>query len=312
MNPIIPFEPTICESIPQGSEWIAQIKWDGVRILTYFDGQQVQLFNRRGNERTWHYPEITDIATYSSATSLILDGEVISLGSTGKPSFHEVMRRDGIRRLEKVSHIKSQVPITYMIFDILFVNGDWVNHLPLRDRMELLQQWIMPSEHIQLVTSHPDGHALYKVVQEHQLEGIVLKDLTSSYLINGKDKRWQKKKYYRDLIAVIGGVTFRDQVVNSLLLGLYTPDGHLHYIGHAGTGKLTNADWLALTQVIKPLLQKEMPFMNRPDRYKDASWLSPELTVKVHFAEWTSGLTLRQPSIQAFVDVPAQSCRFDV
>lgn len=91
--------------------------------------------------------------------------------------------------------------------------------------------------------------------------------MRKSYLIDGKDNRWQKLKITSDLNAVVGGVTLRQGVVNSLLLGLYDEKGMLYYIGHAGTGKLK----------------------------KD---------------EWTEGGILRQPSIQAFVDVPPEKCTF--
>lgn len=308
MNPIIPMEPISCEKIPQGADWIAQVKWDGVRILTYFDGQGTRLYNRRINERTHQYPELAQIQTYCNARSVILDGEVIALGTDGKPSFHEVMRRDGIRRLEKVSQAQKAVPITYMIFDVLFTNNEWIIDLTLRERLSLLSEIIIPNDHVQLVDGHDDGNTMYEVIKQHGMEGIVLKNLNSKYLIGGKEKQWQKKKYYRDTIAVVGGVTLRDNVVNSLLLGLYDPEGRLFYIGHVGTGKLTRNDWMALTERIAPLVQSRMPFVNTPSRSKGAVWLRPQVTVKVQFAEWTEGYTLRQPSIQAVVDIPVDDC----
>src|SRR4051812_46226333 len=110
MKPIIPMEPLSGELIPQGHEWISQVKWDGVRVLTYHDGHEVRLYNRKLHERTFHYPELTHIRSYCDADSVILDGEIIALGSDGNPSFHEVMRRDGIRRMEKVAQAKKVVP----------------------------------------------------------------------------------------------------------------------------------------------------------------------------------------------------------
>ncbi|WP_400163387.1 DNA ligase [Brevibacillus sp. TJ4] len=308
MNPLFPMEPVRCETIPQGPDWLAQVKWDGVRVLTYFDGTTTRLFNRRQHERTDQFPEVADIRSYCSARSVILDGEVIALGADGKPSFHEVMRRDGIRRIEKVPQVQKQVPVTYMIFDVLFVDGMWVHERPLDERLRILSDIIVPNDRVQVVSCHENGAALFDVIKQHGLEGIVLKDRTSKYIIGGKDSRWQKKKNYRDLIAVVGGVTLRDQVVNALLLGLYDEKGQLVYIGHAGTGRLTQADWRDLTERIKPLVRKDMPFVNTPAREKESVWLEPAITVKVQFAEWTAGYTLRQPSIQAIVDVPPTSC----
>lgn len=309
-TPIIPFEPVESNTIPQGKQWIAQVKWDGVRVCTYWDGKEVKLFNRKRNERTYHYPELLKIDKYIHAKSAILDGEVIAL-KNGKPSFYEVMKRDGIRNLEKISFIQQQVPITYMIFDILYLNHKWVVSSPLSDRLKMLQEIYKPCNHVQLVASFEDGDALFEAVKEQNLEGIVVKDLTSTYPVNGKDRRWIKKKNYHDLIAVVGGVTFRQSIVNSLLLGLFDEENRLWYIGHVGTGKLTQTDWKSFTQMIHPFFQKEMPFVNKPSRNKDATWLKPLITVKIKYTEWIEGHTLRQPSIQAFVKHPLHQCRLN-
>ncbi|MDW7673110.1 MAG: RNA ligase family protein [Bacillota bacterium] len=310
LNPLIPFEPIETNKLPNGENWVAQVKWDGVRVLTYFDGNIVKLYNRRINERTFHYPELTNISAYCSASSIILDGEIIALGLDGKPSFSQVMRRDGIRRLERVKDAQKQVHITYMIFDVIFADGEWVHKKPLKNRLELLDNIVKPSHQVQLVPIDYEIASLFEVAKEHQLEGIVVKDLNSSYLINGKDSRWQKKKNFRDLVAIIGGVTLRAGIVNAVLLGLYDNKGQLWYIGHAGTGKLSNQDWKALTKIIEPLKITEMPFVNRPERLKTAIWVKPQIAVKIQYMNWTSGNLLRQPSIQAFVEVPPEECVF--
>ncbi|PWA12672.1 DNA ligase [Pueribacillus theae] len=310
-QPIIPFEPIKTEDIPTGENWIFQVKWDGVRLLTYYDGKDVQLFNRKKNERTFHYPELTDIRSFCKADSVILDGEVIALGIDGKPSFHEVMRRDGIRRLERVSHLRNSVPVTYMIFDIIFYNGEWMNDFRLEERLKLLSDLIIPGNAVQLVPSFGNGQLLYQAIEQQELEGMVIKDLNSKYVINGKNASWQKKKNYNDLIAVVAGVTFRSGIVNSLLLGLYDQKGRLWYIGHAGSGKMKSTEWRQLTEKINHLKTNNNPFFNNPARIKEAVWIKPKLTVKVHFLEWTEGHELRQPVIQAFVNVPPSKCVFD-
>lgn len=308
LKSIIPFEPVSSTEIPDGEEWIAQIKWDGVRVVTYFDGNSVQLFNRKLNERTAHYPEITSINNYFKGNSVILDGEVIALDINGNPSFHEVMRRDGLRKLDRVNLVRQEVPIFYMIFDILYFNGNWINQRPLHERISILNQCISPTEHIQLVPSIDNPNSLWNVAREHHLEGIVCKNISSPYVINGKDTSWQKIKNYQDIIAVIGGVTYRADTVNSVLLGAYDSVGKLWYIGHCGTGKMTNEDWKMLTNTIDPLKIMNKPFINEPERIKGVQWIQPKLTVKVQFIEWPEGKTLRQPSIQAFTEVPAWEC----
>ncbi|SDZ53916.1 bifunctional non-homologous end joining protein LigD [Evansella caseinilytica] len=307
LSPVVPFEPVPAAKIPSGDNWVGQIKWDGVRMLVYFDGENVRLVNRRLNDRTMQYPELTEIGEYCSAKSVILDGEVVAF-ENGKPSFHQVMKRDGARKQTSIHAVKKQVQITFMIFDVLYVDGEWVTDNPLRERQQLLEKIITQTGNIQLVKSYPDASALYTAVVEHELEGIVVKDINSKYSLNGKDKRWQKKKVIKDLVAVVGGVTYRAGQVNALLLGLYDDNGRFWYIGHAGTGKFTQNDWRGVTQAVQKLTIAERPFVNTPERHQGAVWLHPALTVKINFLEWTRSKTLRQPSIQAFVDVDASEC----
>jgi bifunctional non-homologous end joining protein LigD len=307
LKPIIPFEPKSTDQIPQGNNWIAQVKWDGVRILTYFDGHEIRLFNRKLNERTKQFPEFLEINRFCTASSVILDGEIIAFDH-GLPSFHEVMRRDSLRSVSSIQAMISEVPVTYMIFDLLYVNGQWVTNEPLKKRQELLNEIIKPTNDVQLVQNFEDGESLFHAIKEKGIEGIVCKDLTKSYVINGKDERWVKKKNFQDVIAIIGGASFRDGIINSLLLGLYDKKGQLWYIGHAGTGKLTSSDWRELTVKIQPLIINDNPFVNEPKRTKDTVWVKPKMTVKIQFVEWTKGFTLRQPSIQAFTETPIEEC----
>ncbi|WP_257349711.1 RNA ligase family protein [Pseudalkalibacillus decolorationis] len=308
MEPIIPMEPKISSAIPTTNDWIAQVKWDGVHVLTYYDGNETRLFNRKKRERTLHYPELTDVGSFCSAKSVILDGEIIALGDDGKPNFHWVMRRDGIRNLDRVASVQKQVPITYMIYDVVYYNGEWITNQPFQDRIDLLSEIIVPNKDVQLVTSQDDGEVLFEAIKKNGMEGIVMKNVNSRYYIGGKKEVWLKIKNTRDLIAVIGGFTLKGGVVNAILLGLYDKNGAFTYIGHTGTGKLTAGDWRGLTDRLLPLKVKKRTFVNKVERHNNANWVTPTITVKIHFAEWTEGCMLRQPSIQAFVDVPATEC----
>ncbi|NJJ41914.1 RNA ligase family protein [Paenibacillus apii] len=308
LTPIVPFEPVIADLPPAGEQWIAQIKWDGVRVLSYYDGCSTELINRRQNYRTKQYPEIAAAESYCKAGSAILDGEVIAL-SEGKPSFHEVMRRDSLRKESAIASTVRQIPILYMVFDILYCNGVWTLDRPFLERRSLLEEMLRPHPHVQAVPSYNDPAALLAAARAQGLEGIVCKDVNSVYSPGGKDKRWLKCKIISDLNAVAGGVTFRDGTVNAVLLGLYGDDGRLHYIGHAGTGKMTVNDWRELTALSHRLAAQDMPFASLPQRVKGAFWIRPELVFKIHFLEWTDSGTLRHPSIQARLDLSPSECR---
>lgn len=311
LKPILPFEPIPSDRVPVGADWVAQIKWDGVRMLVYFDGAEARLWNRRANERSLQYPEFLDVRSYCRADSVILDGELIALDG-GKPSFHQIMKRDRLRTASKIGQAVVRVPVTYMVFDVVYCNGAWLLDRPLADRQRLLERIVVPNGRVQLVRNEPDGQALLGVMRSYGMEGIVCKDLTSLYAPEGKDGRWQKIKLFRDLYAVVGGVTFRGSIVNALLLGLYDDEGKLFYIGHAGTGRLTGAEWAELTRAVEPLRLPAKPFCNEPERSKDTTWLRPELVVKVQFLNWTPDGVMRHPSIQAWriADRPPASCTF--
>lgn len=305
LQPLLPFEPISGERLPGGDRWIAQLKWDGVRMLAYYDGTQTRLVNRRLHERTARYPELANVADYCSADSVILDGEVVAFAD-GKPSFQQVMRRDSTSS----GRLAGLPSVTFMVFDLLYLNGQSIVNQPLAERQRLLERYVRPSDNVQLVKNFPDVAGLLAVTREHRLEGIVAKDLDSAYAIGGKDKRWQKFKHYRDLVAVVGGATFRGTVVNSLLLGLYDDAGRLFYIGNAGTGKWTQRHWKDVTERLKAEASDQSPFQSVPSRSKEILWVKPRTTVKVEYLEWTSHRTLRHPVIQALTETKPALCTF--
>ncbi|WP_340027229.1 DNA ligase [Paenibacillus sp. FSL H7-0940] len=307
-KPLIPFEPISRDTLPTGPQWIAQIKWDGVRMLAYEDGQELRLVNRRLHDRTAQYPELVTPRNLCSGSSYILDGEVIALDpDTGKPSFYHVLRRDRMSRPEGIAQAIHQIPVTYMVFDILFYEGKWVTDQPLADRQRLLHEVLNTAPHVQEVTNTLDAASLLTVMRQHQMEGIVCKDLTSSYGIQGKDQRWQKVKIMHDVYAMIGGVTYRSGIVNAVAVGVYDgPD--FVYIGHVGTGKLNSNTWRELTHQVEPLIRQDRPFHNVPERSAETTWVEPRIGVKVQYMELTHHNTLRHPSIQTFADVTREDC----
>ncbi len=277
-------------------------------MLAYFDGVEVRLVNRRLNDRTAQYPELHNAAAYCRASSFILDGELIALDDK-RPAFHEIMKRDRLKKAAYIEKAVKQVPVTFMVFDMLYSEGEWLTARTLAERQSIMNEALIPQPYVQPVVNFTDKEGLLDLMKQHQMEGVVYKDLTSTYAIGGKDKRWQKHKIFHDLYAVVGGVTYRDKLVNALLLGVYDDAGRLHYIGHAGTGKVTMQQWRDVTKEVAKLVTPERPFADEPERAREATWLKPTLVVKVQFMEWTPGGTMRHPSIQSFVDIAPEQCR---
>lgn len=307
IKPIKPFEPIVTEIIPNDDNWIGQVKWDGTRILVYSSDKNIQIFNRNLNERSKQYPELMTPQVYSNTKNFIIDGEVIAF-KDGVPSFYEVMKRDKIKNIEKNKELIEITPIVYMVFDLLSINNKWITTLPLIERQKILKEMIIPNSHIQVVENFSDTEALFDACIENDLEGAVFKDLNSTYIINGKDNRWLKKKKNQDIVAIVGGVTIKGSLVKSLHLGLYNEKKQLVYIGSVGTGKLTKEDWQQFTVAINSFIQENSPFENFAS--KDSVWLEPIITVKVHFLEWINGKKLRHPVIEAFVSINPEECKF--
>ncbi|OFW78163.1 MAG: hypothetical protein A2201_06295 [Alicyclobacillus sp. RIFOXYA1_FULL_53_8] len=197
-----------------------------------------------------------------------------------------------------------------MVFDILYVNGQWITDWPLQHRLDWLANRLKPSPSIQLVSSHEDAEAVYRAVQGHDMEGIVVKRIDSPYTLAQKSGDWLKIKNYHDLVAVIGGFTLKHGTVRTLLLGLYDEVRRLHFVGHSGTGKLTDQDWVQLTHLLGHWVTPTCPFRTPPVGVPGAIWVTPRWTTKIKYMEWHPGKVLRQASIQALVDVAPEKCMF--
>ncbi len=310
MEPLIPFEPITADSIPVEGDWVFQVKWDGVRILVYKTGSETEVINRHLNNRTLQYPELMDTASYANADSFVLDGEVIALVD-GKPSFHQVMKRDRLRGEAVIEHMKDEIPIIYMVFDCLYVNGESMMDKPLYKRQELLRTIISETEHVRITENFAEGEGLFQAVKEQGLEGIICKDLEAGYLPGGKDDRWQKIKNYQDVIAVVCGYIKNGSRIRSLLLGLYGPDNQLYYIGKTGRGRYSERDWKTIQAYLEKGEQVNCPFANSVKDAKNCQWISPIYTVKIQFLEWSESKTLRQPVLDSFVERNPLDCRFE-
>lgn len=297
-EPIIPFEPILAERIPEGEGWAAQVKWDGVRILSYYDGARLRLFNRKKHERTLQFPELQELPHLMEASSFILDGEVIALGEDGKPSFHQVMRRDHLQAAERIARRMAEVPVYYMVFDLLFLNDRWIIEQPFYRRDELLHRLLHASQKIFPVETYPSQSGVQRMVKSLNLEGVVVKKKESVYLPGGKDGRWLKWKNLRSITGIVGGMVFREGEVRSLLLGRREGKG-LRYIGHVGTQSLKIEERLRLGELLLSLCTATSPFLETRGLFRPGTiWLLPHYSVRVRFLEWTAAGTLRQPVIE--------------
>lgn len=185
--PVAPMEPVRRAEPFDDQNTLFQVKWDGVRALAYaYPGGGVRLFNRRLRERTAQYPELC-AALSGLPAGTVLDGEIIAPDADGKPDFPRVLRRDLVASPAKIKRAADAVPVRYMAFDLLWLDGQTLCPLPLTERFAALDALTLDSALVHRVESVPQaGRALFAAVQAEGLEGVVAKK-------NGQHVRhWQK------------------------------------------------------------------------------------------------------------------------
>jgi bifunctional non-homologous end joining protein LigD len=286
------------------SQWAFEVKWDGVRAIAHSEPGRLHLLSRNGNDVTAAYPELRALNSALGSHRAILDGEIVAFDGEGKPSFQLLQTRMHLRGDTAVRRQAQSAPVTYMLFDLLWLDGHSLMALPYterRARLEALEldgpRWRIPDAFV------GEGSALLRATRESGLEGVIGKRLDSRY-VSGRHSAWTKIKNWGRQEAVIGGWTTgkggRTGRIGALLLGMYDADGALHYVGRVGTGFDTR-ELERLAGLLKPLARRTRPFAGRqPPR--DSHFAEPELVCEVEFSEWTHAGTLRQPSYKGLRD----------
>nr|MBI1229118.1 DNA ligase D [Cytophagales bacterium] len=273
-------------SIFSKAGWIFEIKWDGYRILTNIQNGKAEIYSRNGISFKQHFR-----ALYKNLTTIphevVLDGEVVIVDGEGKPDFqklqHYTETQDGELR--------------YYVFDILYLNGHDITHLPLLERKSLIQEVIEGTplvhycDHIESL-----GNAFYEQVVSSGLEGVMAKKSTSTYEVGRRTENWLKIKAVESQEALIAGYTESDgRFFGSLILGVYK-NGKLAYVGNCGTG-FDDRTQRQLWEQFKSLKKDKSPFDKTINlKGRTPHWLEPRLVVEVKFANWTKSGLMRHPS----------------
>lgn len=205
--PIIkPMELTLLTEPFDAQDYLFQIKWDGIRCLAGSYNGDIRLINRKLNYRNKQYPEIAKAVSTFLPGDTLLDGEVIALNAEGKPDFYRMLKRDLARNSLKVQTIAPKIPVFYMVFDILYLQGENLMPKLLTERLEVLNNLIPQLAQVLPVDSIRErGRKLFQVAQEQELEGIVAKQIQSPYVPGKKTDYWYKIKAFRYLEAKIAG-----------------------------------------------------------------------------------------------------------
>jgi bifunctional non-homologous end joining protein LigD len=287
------------------SDWVFEPKWDGIRAIALCS-DQTRLISRNDRDITMAYPELRNLHNQVVALDAMLDGEIVAFDD-GVPSFQRLQQRMHLRDERKIEQMAKQIPVAYMVFDLLFLDGDDLTDRPLTERRHLLEETIVPTDTIQLSPfTEERGVALFRAASARGLEGIMAKRSSSRYQPGGRSRDWLKVKVTFDADVVIVGWTEgegrRSGTLGSLVMAVYDGD-ELRYVGNVGTGFDSNALDDAMERLTK-LDETDPPFSSdvvrsRPE-LRRAHWVAPSLVAKVEHRQVTSAGRLRAPSFQGF------------
>lgn len=296
-----------------------EIKWDGVRAITEIEaGGSIRMHSRNLNDITPRYPEVHGIAQAAGVAGVVLDGEVVAFDETGRPSFGRLQQRMHLGGARDVRQRMVDTPVVYLVFDVLWQDGESLMDRGYRERRDRLEQLALNGPAWRVGPSHAGaGTPLLQATRDQGLEGVVAKRIDSVYEPGRRSKAWVKVKNVRHQDVVIGGwiagAGGRTGRIGALLTGVYeeTDAGLiLRYTGRVGTGFSDRAlaewaEWLA------PLARDTSPFAD-PVPERTAHFVEPRFVGMVEFTEWTSGGTLRHPSFKGRRDdIAPESVRRD-
>lgn len=317
---------TAARRLPAGEGWGYELKWDGVRAVLFCEGGETRVCARRGDDATARYPELAPVAASLEGHDAVLDGEIVAFDERGEPSFGRLQRRMGLSDPIRIQRRAADTPVTYVAFDLLWLNGRSLLDEPYARRRELLAEldfegpnWQAPKHHV------GDGEALLEAVRARRLEGVVAKRLDSAYKPGRRSADWVKVQCRRRQELVVGGWMpgegARAKRVGSLLVGYWdaTPEEaeslgrpqKLVYAGGVGSGFSEEA-LAELTARLAPLARATSPFEAGWDpREKYAArirergelrWVEPELVCEIEFLRWTHEDTVRAASFKGIRD----------
>ena len=281
--------------LPEGSNLILEIKFDGFRALAFKSGGRVRLRSRNDKDFVGRYPAIAQALT-SMPDETVIDGEIVAFNGAGKPSFNALQ-----------NYGSAAAPVFFYVFDVLVLNGQEVMGEPLSRRRELLETKILPllSEPIRYspVLDAPLAD-LIESVKAQGLEGLVAKRLDSKYEPGERSGAWLKMRVNQSQEFVIGGYTPSAKNFDALVIGVHR-NRQLFYVARTRNG-FTPASRAQLFKKIRPFEVTRCPFANLPESHsgrwgvgltaekmKDCRWLEPRLTGLFEFVEETPDRHLR-------------------
>ena len=294
--------------LPSGPDWAYEFKWDGVRALAIIERGELRLRARSGADITAGYPELAALG--GVLDHAVLDGEVVALDETGRPSFTVLAERMHVREAGRAARMASARPVTYMIFDLLVLDGVDLTGRSYHERRTALEALALSAGRWLIPPRFDDGEATLAAADEYALEGVVAKRLAAPYRPGIRSLDWIKYKREHTADLVVGGWRRGARTIGALLVGLMRPDGRLEFRGRVGGG-ISSAKEHELLAALRPLVGNVSPFaapLPREDS-RDAVWVRPEVVVEIRYGQLTSDRRLRFPRLERLrTDKSATEC----
>ncbi|WP_119727450.1 non-homologous end-joining DNA ligase [Thermomonospora amylolytica] len=308
--PVAPMTAVTGDLPEDAAQWALELKWDGVRVVSSVTRDGVRAVSRRGTEVVARYPELSGLADLVHGHEVVLDGEVVAFQG-GRPSFERLQRRMHVAHPD--TRLIRQVPVRYVVFDVLYLDGRSLLGMPYADRRALLDGLELAA--VGTIEAPPYLHAadggqvkeLLEYTWEQRLEGLVAKRLDSPYRPGRRVDFWRKVKNFQTQEVIVCGWRpghgRREGGVGSLLLGVHDGKGRLCFAGHVGTG-FTDRALDEIYRLLWPLRRPTSPFDEVVPREhaRDAQWVEPLLVGEVAYSTWTREGRLRAPSWRGLRD----------
>jgi bifunctional non-homologous end joining protein LigD len=296
---VAPALATLVDRPPSGPGWLAEMKFDGYRILARLDHGKVTLKSRNENDWTAKFASIARAVAELDVHAAYLDGEVAVVRPDGTTSFQALQNLAGGGALEGA--------LVYFVFDLLHLDGFDLTRAPLEARKELLDEIVKTAKPGSVVryASHvvDKNEAFFAQAGRHGLEGIVCKRRDGPYL-SGRGRDWVKVKCIKRQEFVVGGFTEPEGSrpgIGGLLVGVYDDVGSLVFAGGVGTG-FSQGLLRELRKKLDRIARPTSPFSTPVVARGVCRWVEPVLVAEVAFSEWTDDDRLRHPSFQGMRD----------
>jgi bifunctional non-homologous end joining protein LigD len=289
--------------LPDGPEWVYEIKLDGYRALAINVDGKLSLYSRRRKSFSRQYRHVLD-ALRDLPENTVVDGEIVALDDAGRPNFNFLQ------------HSKSQAKrICYFVFDLLVYQNRDLTQLPLVERREILRSVLkFQSPRVRIAEYfETSATAMLESAAEQGLEGAVAKRKASRYEAGKRSGAWAKYRLNSGQELVIGGYLPGSQGVDSIIVGYYK-ESELIYVARvrAGFVPATRRQVFAKLQLFQ---MPTCPFVNLPeaekgrwgtgltaDDMKKCVWVRPEVIARIEYLEWTEGDHLRHAKFAGLRD----------